>query len=269
MRQRNRYAFSPGQQSRCALVASNVHRVTLAPELSPTTPLACHQVTAVCFDVDATLVDYEASTRAGLCELLGTDEAWVEWCTLTDHHYQSYLAGEIGFELMLQQRTKDFFARRGEFLCDGEVVRREERRTAAVRRAWRLFDDALPCLRALRMLGLRLAAITNASGEHQRAKLDALGLHSAFDVVLISGEVGVAKPHRAIFRRACRALGVRPAEAMHVGDRLDVDAMGARDAGLHGVWLDRSGCGMLPQVAGISVIGQLAELPALITGHAR
>lgn len=247
---------------------SNVHRVTLAPELSPT-PLACRQVAAVCFDVDATLVDYEASTRAGLCELLGTDDAWVEWCTLTDQHYQSYLAGEIGFELMLQQRTKDFFARRGEFLCDGEVVRREERRTAAVKRAWRLFDDALPCLRALRKLGLRLAAITNASGEHQRAKLGALGLQTAFDVVVISGEIGVAKPHQAIFRRACRALGVHPAQAMHVGDRLDIDAMGARDAGLHGVWLDRSGCGILPQVAGVSVIGQLADLPGLVAGRAR
>ena len=260
--------FSPGQQSRRALAASNVHRVTLAPELSPAS-LVSDQIAAVCFDVDATLVDYETSTRAGLRELLGTDDAWAEWCVLTDQHYEGYLAGLIGFEPMLRQRTKDFFARRGEYLCDGEVIQREERRTAAVRRAWRLFDDALPCLRALRNLGLRLAAITNAAGDLQRAKLAALGLHSEFDAVLISGELGIAKPHRAIFRRACRALGVRPGQAMHVGDRLDTDAVGARDAGLHGVWLDRSRCGILPQGAGISVIGQLADLPALITGSAR
>lgn len=267
-RPQNRYPFSPGQQSRRALAASNVHRVTLAPECSPA-PLVSYEVAAVCFDVDATLVDYEASTRAGLLELLGTDDAWVDWCALTDQHYEGYLAGRIGFEPMLQQRTKDFFARRGEFLCDGEVIRREERRRAAVRRSWRLFDDALPCLRALRNLGLRLAAITNAAGEHQRAKLDALGLKSAFDVVLISGEIGVAKPHRAIFRRACHALGVHPGQAVHVGDRLDTDAVGARDAGLHGVWLDRSGCGLLPQGTGISVIRQLADLPALVTGRGR
>jgi putative hydrolase of the HAD superfamily len=267
-RRQNRYVFSPGQQSRRGLAASNVHRVTLAPELSPA-PLVCPGVAAVCFDVDATLVDYEGSTRAGLRELLGTDDAWVEWCALTDQHYEGYLAGRIGFEPMLRQRTKDFFARRGEFLCDGEVLLREERRRAAVRRSWRLFDDALPCLRALRNLGLRLAAITNAAGDHQRAKLDALGLKSAFDVVLISGEVGVAKPHQAIFRRACRALGVHPGQAVHVGDRLDIDAVGARDAGLHGVWLDRSGCGMLPPGAGVSVIGKLADLPALVTGRMR
>ncbi|MDQ3762884.1 MAG: HAD family hydrolase [Actinomycetota bacterium] len=242
--------------------------MTLAPELSPV-PSIPFKIAAVCFDVDATLVDYEGSTRAGLVELLGTDEAWVDWCATSDRHYLRYLAGEVDFDTMRQQRTRDFFASRGEVLCDGEVVRREERRAAAMRRAWRLFDDALPCLRALRALGLRLAAITNAAGDYQRAKLGALGLESAFDAVLISGELGVAKPHRAIFRRACRALGVRPAQAVHVGDRLDTDAEGARDAGLHGVWLDRSGCGVLPQGAGISVIGRLAELPALVTRHAR
>ncbi|HET9255801.1 MAG TPA: HAD family hydrolase [Pseudonocardiaceae bacterium] len=242
--------------------------MTPAPELDCASPVP-GKVAAVCFDVDATLVDYEGSMRAGLRELLGTDEAWVEWCALTDQHYASYLAGQIGFEPMLQRRTKDFFARRGEFLCDGEVVARERRRAAAVKRAWRLFDDAMPCLRALRDLGLRLAAITNAAGEHQRAKLGALGLDGVFDVLLISGELGVAKPHRAIFRMACRFLGVRPGQAVHVGDRLDTDAQGARDAGMHGVWLDRSGCGRLPPEAGISVIGRLAELPALVTGRAR
>src|SRR5262245_4040764 len=105
---------------------------------------------AVCFDVDATLVDYEASTRAGLRELLGTDEAWVDWCALTDRHYRRYLAGDVDFDTMRWQRTKEFFASRGEVLGDGEVVQREERRAAAMRRAWRLYDDALPCLGALR-----------------------------------------------------------------------------------------------------------------------
>ncbi|MGH3974565.1 MAG: HAD family hydrolase [Pseudonocardiaceae bacterium] len=247
--------------------------MTLAPELSsvqsPTiqspTPPNSLPVAAVCFDVDATLADYEASTRAGLRELLGTDEAWADWCELTDWHYLRYLDGQVDFDTMRQQRTRDFFACRGEMLCHGEVVRREERRVAAMRRAWRLFDDALPCLKALRALGLRLAAITNAAGDYQRAKLRALGLGSAFDAVLISGELGVAKPHHAIFRRACRALGVLPAQTVHVGDRLDTDAEGARDAGLHGVWLDRSGCGALPQHTGISVITRLAELPVLVT----
>ncbi|MGH4013509.1 MAG: HAD family hydrolase [Pseudonocardiaceae bacterium] len=222
-------------------------------------------IAAVCFDVDATLVDHEASTRAGLRELLGTDDAWADWCVLTDRHYRRYLAGEVDFDTMRWQRTKEFFVSRGEVIGDGEVVQREERRAAAMRRAWQLYDDALPCLRALRAAGLRLAAVTNAAGAYQRAKLGALGLASAFDAVLISGELGVAKPHRAIFRTACAALGVHPVQTVHVGDRLDMDAEGARDAGLHGVWLDRSCRGALPQGTGISVICRLSELPTLVS----
>ncbi|HEY6423557.1 MAG TPA: HAD family hydrolase [Pseudonocardiaceae bacterium] len=239
--------------------------MTLSPEQILTQSCPQSAVAAVCFDVDATLVDYEASNRAGLRELLGTDEDWADWRALTDRHYGRYLAGKVDFDTMRQQRTRDFFASRGEVLCDREVRRREERRAQAMRGAWKLFDDALPCLRAMRSLGLRLATITNAAGDYQRGKLVALGLESAFDAVLISGELGVAKPHRAIFRRACRALGVHPAQAVHVGDRLDTDAEAARDAGLHGVWLDRSGCGVHSPGAGISVIGRLAELPALVT----
>lgn len=202
----------------------------------------------MCFDVDATLVDHEASTCAGLCELFGTDEAWIEWCALTDRHYARYLAGEADFDTMSQQRTRDSFACRAEVLCDSEVGQREERRAASLA----AFDDVLLCLRVLRTFGLWLAAIPNAAGDHQRAKLAALGLESAFDVVLISGELGVAKPHRAIFQRACRVREGRPAQAVRVGDRLDTDtdAEGARDAGLHGVWLDRSGCGALPRAPG-------------------
>lgn len=220
----------------------------------------------VCLDVDDTLVDYRASVRAGLRELLGADDAWPDWCAVTERFYPRFTSGEIDFDTMRWQRTKEFFAIRGEALDDGEVMAREERRMAAVQRAWQLFDDALPCLRALRARGLRLAAVTNAAGGHQRGKLRALGLERAFDAVVISGEVGVAKPHAGIFHTACAALGVRAGQAVHVGDRLDLDAEGARAAGLHGVWLDRSRCGAMSWHGAVTVICGLSELPGLVAG---
>jgi len=45
------------------------------------------------------------------------------------------------------------------------------------------------------------------------------------DVVVISSEVGVAKPGPEIFALACERLRVAPEEAMHIGDTLDVDAL--------------------------------------------
>ena len=62
-----------------------------------------------------------------------------------------------------------------------------------------------------------------------------------FDVVVISGEVGFAKPDASIFRLALNKLPVEPENVWHVGDSLTTDVAGAKAAGLTAVWLNRSG----------------------------
>lgn len=93
----------------------------------------------------------------------------------------------------------------------------------------------------------------------QEAKVARTGLGRYLDVVLTSGELGVAKPDPRIFDLACRHLGVPPKRAVYVGDRLDVDALAATTAGLRGVWLNRTG---RPARPGVEIIGSLlsAEL---------
>jgi putative hydrolase of the HAD superfamily len=113
------------------------------------------------------------------------------------------------------------------------------------------------------MRGLRLGVITNNEPVHQRQKLTTVGLIDAFDGLVISGEVGHAKPSREIFDHAVRALGVAPSRAVHVGDLLDVDARGATQAGIRGVWLDRDDRhdGSTLEV---EVVTGLHQLPALL-----
>lgn len=219
----------------------------------------------MCLDVDDTLVDYLASGRAGLVALLGHDQEWCHWTELTEQHYDRFIAGEVDFETMRLQRTKAFFADLGEALTDTEVAAREATRLDAMRGAWRLFDDVLPCLHLLRSAGLMLAAITNAPSAHQRSKLATVGLIDTFDVLVIAEEVGIAKPDPAIFHLACRRLGVRPRQAVHVGDRLDVDAVAAYQAGLSGVWLARPESTTVEALPpGVHVINGLLELPELL-----
>jgi putative hydrolase of the HAD superfamily len=73
---------------------------------------------------------------------------------------------------------------------------------------------------------------------HQRRKLDGLGIAAHFDHVLVSGEVGHLKPAAAIFRRALDLAGVKPQEAVHVGDHLDADIYGAQAVGMRAVWFN-------------------------------
>ncbi|MFD1048225.1 HAD family hydrolase, partial [Kibdelosporangium lantanae] len=126
------------------------------------------------------------------------------------------------------------------------------------------FPDALPCLNWLRAAGLKLAAVTNASGPQQHAKLAEAGITHYFDEVVIAGELGIAKPDSRIFHLTCDRLDVTPTETVHVGDRLDLDAQGARDAGLHAVWLNRDAPPTELPPPGIHLITDLHALPELL-----
>ncbi|MFR9729699.1 HAD family hydrolase [Saccharopolyspora sp. MS10] len=234
--------------------------MTSAPHLPAPEP---GRIKAVCLDIDDTLLDNAASSRLGLRALIGNDAAWPVWRHTTEEHYARYVAGELDFERMCRERTRAFFAAFGERLTEEEAAAREDYRMTAMQAAWRLFDDALPCLEWMRASGLQLAVITNAPGAYQRLKISRTGLAGSFDSMLISGELGVAKPDPRIFHAACAALDAAPHEVVHVGDRLDTDALGATDAGLHGVWLNRNGTEHAPP-PGVSMITSLAELPELL-----
>ena len=124
----------------------------------------------------------------------------------------------------------------------------------------RLFPDAIETLDALGCC--RLGVISNGSSARQRQKLASVGILDRFAVVVISEDIGVAKPDPGIFEAACEAVGASPSACVLVGDRLELDALGARDAGLTGVWLDRRGTGGAP--ASVPTIPRLSELPALV-----
>lgn len=230
-------------------------------------------------DIDDTIVDTATALRRALADVVGTDERWPVWQRTCDWYDARYLAGEFDLDTMILARGREFYAEFGEHLRDAELRDRERRRLDALRRHWRLFDDARPCVDWLRAAGYRVGAITNSTGEQQRGKLAGLGLLDLFDHLAVPGEsvAGVsapgdsaagksaaAKPAPAIFTAACAAVGVEPAQAVHVGDRLVLDAMGARDAGLHGVWLDRTGTEHDGLPEGITVLATLADLPGLL-----
>jgi len=71
--------------------------------------------------------------------------------------------------------------------------------------------------------------------------LEREGIIDLFDTVVISAEVGWRKPKPIIFETALARLQVSPQEALFVGDRADIDVLGAKRAGLAAAWLNRQG----------------------------
>lgn len=102
------------------------------------------------------------------------------------------------------------------------------------------YDDAVPALNAIRARGLKTGAISNLDVDLENLSKE-LGLGTYLDCKVSSRIAGAEKPDPRIFRFALDRLGVRPEEAIHVGDQYHGDVVGARAAGMGAVLLDRDG----------------------------
>jgi len=91
----------------------------------------------------------------------------------------------------------------------------------------------------------RLAVVSNFDyAPTCRAILEREGIAALFETVVISDEVGWRKPKPVIFETALDRLALRPAETLFVGDRADIDVLGARGVGMPTVWINREASGL-------------------------
>jgi putative hydrolase of the HAD superfamily len=100
------------------------------------------------------------------------------------------------------------------------------------------FSDVRETLEQLRARGLRLGILSNYP-PHLEDTLKRHGLHGYFDFFIVSSLVGLEKPDPAIFELAVEQAGYPKEEILYVGDDLDDDIRGARNAGLDVILIDR------------------------------
>ena len=109
-----------------------------------------------------------------------------------------------------------------------------------------------------------LAVISNIfywPGSYTRILLEKAGIAGFFEVQLYADEVGVSKPDRRIFAKACKLCDVRPEEAAHVGDSLIEDVGGALSAGMKAILLmRRSGRFRILKEVSLAIIPDLTKL---------
>ncbi len=119
-----------------------------------------------------------------------------------------------------------------------DVVGERIREVHRERHIWTYMDPSTPgALGQLSDAGYRMAVISNADGRVE-GLLQNAGIRDRFEFVMDSELEGVEKPDPEIFLRACRRMGVEPAESLYVGDLYPIDVVGSRNAGLRAVLLD-------------------------------
>lgn len=93
-----------------------------------------------------------------------------------------------------------------------------------------MLPGAVDVLKELKNRGYIIGAITNGVSSLQNIKLDTAGIRDLFDVVVVSGDIGIYKPDRRIFDEAIRRAGLRNEETLFVGDHPINDIEGALSA---------------------------------------
>ena len=105
---------------------------------------------------------------------------------------------------------------------------------------WRLYPEVLHTLTTLRSMGFRLVVLSNWDRRLLRTLKD-LRLDGFFEKKYISTLIGYAKPDPQAFQYMIDDLKVPKQEVLHVGDTLAEDILGAQQANIRAVCINRSG----------------------------
>lgn len=238
-------------------------------------PTAMHTPPAILFDLDDTLVAFDAVSAPA-------------WAQVTHAH-----AAHIGIQASTLLEAID--ARNRWYWSDperhrlgrhnlphtrrqlvhaalAELGHRDEARNHALADAYttlrtelmHLLPGAHALLTALRSRGTRLGLVTNGTAAEQRQKIDRFALAPHFDFIQVEGELGMGKPEDGAYRHALARIGTPAHLTWFVGDNLEWDVRAPQRHGMTGVWVDRHGDADPPPPQPHHRVRDLRELGGLL-----
>jgi HAD superfamily hydrolase (TIGR01549 family) len=201
------------------------------------------EVEGLLFDLDDTITDFRSASDIAFSTAFGEvaleHEVPVErmrqvYMDLFEEYYTMHLQGLINLEEFRVYRFSRMFEILGlpvdeRFLdmcvCFEEVY--EE--------ALQTFPGAMETLIELEKV-YPMGLISNGPTDAQWFKIEKFHLDDIFDVVLVSGQIGMAKPDPNIFYVAMSGIRSEPSSTVMVGNSLEHDFRGAMNAGCRFVW---------------------------------
>ncbi|HEU5167596.1 MAG TPA: YjjG family noncanonical pyrimidine nucleotidase [Chitinophagaceae bacterium] len=200
------------------------------------------------FDLDHTLWDFEANARVTLLELYDALHLEQRGIHDFDLFHKNYLAHNEklweryrnGFIKQEELRVKRMWLALLDFKIGDEKLAKDmsiqfldllPTRTI-------LFPYAIEILEYLNNKNYALHLITNGFEKTQHSKLKYSGLDKYFKEVITSEGSSSLKPNREIFDYAFQKTGASPSESIMLGDSIEVDIIGAMNAGIDQVFIN-------------------------------
>ena len=202
------------------------------------------KITTISFDADGTLWDFEGVMRHAL------------GCTLAELHRLVPAAPDslsvetlIAIRNQIAEEQKDrgltheairlkAFKRTLQFIKSPDDDLAIHLNTLYLKHRFediQLFDDVLPTLEALQG-GYMMGLLSNGNTYPERC-----GLGGYFQFVVFAQDYGIQKPDPRLFEIAIGQAKCTKRQLLHVGDSFQNDIIGAKQAGVRSVWLNRQG----------------------------
>jgi putative hydrolase of the HAD superfamily len=200
-------------------------------------------VEGLLFDLDDTITDFRTASDVAFTRVFGdiasehgvtVERMRSVYMDLFEEYYTMHLEGDINLEEFRVYRFSRMFELLGLPVDDSFLdlcVDFETRYGEALS----TFPDALDVLAELGE-AYPMALITNGPTDAQWFKIGKFGLDKVFDVVLVSGQIGIAKPDPGIFYVAMSGIHSEHSNTVMVGNSLEHDFQGAINARCRFVW---------------------------------
>lgn len=200
-----------------------------------------NSIRAICFDLDNTLwdvwpvirraeqamYDFLALRYPRICAAL-TVEAMRE---ARERTAAAYPQMRHDFTFLRKQTLRDHAL---EFGYAEAMVEEAFDAFIQTRNEVELYEDVLP---GLELLQARYRLFTASNGNADLAKI---GLAHYFERSIAARQVGALKPDPAIFHKVIEGTDLALEQVVYVGDDPELDVEGARRAGMHSIWINRT-----------------------------
>ncbi len=196
------------------------------------------------FDNDNTLMNFHSASHSafhGSMQELGLHEKEIDYKEYNIHNHivwSEFESGTIDALTLRPKRFQLYFDAVGHTKSDPKDANRAYlehliKHPDMMDHAYDLLNHVKP--------KYKLGLITNGLKEVQRPRLRAAKIYDYFDVIVVSDEIGHAKPQKGYFDHVIKEMGDADlSKAIVIGDSLNSDIKGAINYGLDCVWLNPS-----------------------------
>ena len=201
---------------------------------------------AIVFDVDDTLYDLCWPYKMAVGKCFGDkydsiiEKLFMASRVHSDEVFEEWSSGRMSSDDMYAHRNLRSFEDFG-IIISRDTALEIQAYYKEFQKQISMSDTVKELLTKLKKMKVPMGCITNGSGENQGAKVKTLGLSEWIPEknIIISGNVGTAKPGAEIYSIAEKRLGIDRSDAWYIGDTFANDVIGAKKAGWHAVWFNR------------------------------